>query len=253
MKPVSMSSLPPSLIVKNIAKSFGEKIILQDISFEVGAQEIIVLMGRNGAGKTTLLRIIAGLLAPNNGQASLEPNKAIQRTGFLFQDFINSLFPWLSVAENISFALRLGGLDKKKRAGKVRELLAEAGIALPLERYPYQLSIGQQHLVAFLRIVLAESQVYLLDEPFSALDMFTKRGVMREFLTIWRLRKRPTIIVTHDLEEASLLGGRVLLLGDSPSRLVDEFEVSSKGRDAHPSSARLLDVRKKIAFALEAL
>lgn len=232
-----------ALIVSKLTKKF-EHIVFKDISFRVGSQEIVIIMGRNGSGKTTLLKIIARLLYADSGKVTFAPNQTLQGVGFLFQDFVNSLFPWMTVGDNITFPLRIAHI--KRRNHHLYNLLSRLQIKLPLNKYPYELSIGQQHLVAFLRMILYNPQIYLLDEPFSGLDISMKKEMMLEFLRMWNLNKRPTIIVTHDIDEALTLGNRILVLGKLPAYIVKEFTIYKS-----LSQERMLNLRSSLLATLE--
>jgi ABC-type nitrate/sulfonate/bicarbonate transport system ATPase subunit len=181
---------------------------LQGIEVSLDEGSFTTVVGRSGCGKTTLLRILAGLTAPTEGSLAYGANGA-PRIGVVFQDA--RLMPWLSVADNVGFGL------KGRFAPKVIELRCRAVLELVgLEGFraamPSQLSGGMAQRVAIARALVMEPELLLLDEPFAALDAFTRRAMQNELVDIWQKRRPTVVFVTHDVEEAVLLGERVLEL-----------------------------------------
>jgi NitT/TauT family transport system ATP-binding protein len=197
-------------------------LILNDISLSVAEGEFLTFFGPNGSGKSTLLKVIAGIEPHDSGIVSINsksPQEA--KTGLIFQNYSDSLMPWLNCWDNILFPYSL-----KKRRHKLEEaqeklikLLSELKIKLPVKNYPYQLSGGQQQLVAILRTLIYQPDVILMDEPFSALDFQTRSFMQMTLLDIWQ-REKPTILfVSHDIEEAIFLADRLILLSALPATI----------------------------------
>lgn len=181
---------------------------LRDISVGLPEGSFTTVVGRSGCGKTTLLRILAGLTTPSEGRLSYGADTA-RRIGVVFQDA--RLMPWLSVLDNVAFGLkgRLGRDAIEQRCNAVLQLVGLEGFRTAL---PSQLSGGMAQRVAIARALVMEPALLLLDEPFAALDAFTRRAMQNELVDIWQKRRPTVVFVTHDVEEAVLLGERVLEL-----------------------------------------
>lgn len=218
--------------LNNISVRFSERTILSDISLSIRHNETVSLVGPTGCGKTTLLNIIAGFLKPTSGSVRIMGHNISgpgPDRGFVFQQ--PNLFPWLSVEENIIFALRYGrnlnARDKSSAAinRKVDEYLEWAGLAHARDLYPYQISGGMKARAALGRVLMTDPPILLMDEPFSALDALT-RAVMHKFiLRLARLEKRTIVLITHDVEEAILLSNRVFVMSIGPASIAREFHV----------------------------
>ncbi|MBV6506575.1 MAG: Aliphatic sulfonates import ATP-binding protein SsuB [Syntrophorhabdaceae bacterium] len=197
-------------------------LVLNKISLTIVEGEFVTFFGPNGCGKTTLLKVLAGVEPYDSGMVSIDsksPQEA--KTGLIFQNYSDSLMPWLSCRDNILFPYSL-----KKRKHEITEakerlanLLSELKIELPLKNYPYQISGGQQQLIAILRTLIYRPDVILMDEPFSSLDYRTRSFMQRILLDIWH-REKPTIaFISHDIEEAIFLADRLVLLGSLPTTI----------------------------------
>ncbi len=208
------------LKVENISLRLGKTQIIRDISFEVGRGELVCLLGPSGCGKTTTLRLIAGLEKPDSGTISIAGEPASDRdfvlpphkrhVGFLFQDF--ALFPHLTVAENIAYGL--SGLDREAASRRTTELLSQIRMLDHADKYPHELSGGEQQRVAFARARAPRPPLLLLDEPFSGLDTSLRGQIREETLRILRNRGVTAIMVTHDPEEAMMMADRIILMKD---------------------------------------
>jgi len=208
---------------------------LQGISVTLAEGSFTTVVGRSGCGKTTLLRILAGLTAPTEGSLDYGADNS-SRIGVVFQDA--RLMPWLSVFDNVAFGLK-GRLRKaliEQRCGAVLELVGLDGFRAAM---PSQLSGGMAQRVAIARALVMEPALLLLDEPFAALDAFTRRAMQNELVDIWQKRRPTVVFVTHDVEEAVLLGERVLeldqgrLVGQDPIDLAYPRDPTDSGVALH--------------------
>jgi NitT/TauT family transport system ATP-binding protein len=218
------------LRIERIKKSFdtgnGVLSVLDDVSFRIGEGEIVAVLGPSGSGKSTLLEIIAGFQAPDTGKV-LMSDKPVSapstERAIVFQD--DTTFPWLSVADNVAYGLRRTGRPARETRARVEELIAAVGLADFRNFYPRQLSGGMKKRVEFARAFANEPRVVLLDEAFSGLDVYTRRSMYSEFKKIWRSHRPTVILVTHDVEEALLLGDRIVLLTRRPARIQEIVKV----------------------------
>lgn len=198
--------------------------VFRDFNLDVAAGELVALFGPNGCGKTTLLNIVAGVLEPAGGHV-LFKNKPVNtlKVGYVFQDYRNSLFPWLKVKDNIAFPLKLKKCNASEPEEKVRQLCERFNVALDLEAYPYQLSGGQQQLISLLRGLIIEPEIYLLDEPFSSLDYQTNLLLLERFAAIWEKTNITTLLVSHEIDEAIFLAQRIIVFSNKPTRVLKIF------------------------------
>ena len=195
---------------------------LQDVSFGVGVNEFVCIVGPSGCGKSTLLRIIAGLETPTRGRVIFDARPRV-RGGLVVQE--NGTFPWMTVADNVAFGLKLGGTPKDERRARALVFLERVGLAAFADHYPHELSVGMRQRLGIGRAVVMDAPLLLMDEPFGALDAQTRRHMQNELLAIWAADRRTVIFVTHDIEEAVLLGDRVLVMSARPSSIVADIAV----------------------------
>jgi ABC-type Fe3+/spermidine/putrescine transport system ATPase subunit len=207
---------PVAASVRGVSKSFKRTRVLEDVSFDVGVGEALVLLGASGSGKTTILRIIAGLEQPDSGQVILHGRDVTELparergVGVIFQSY--ALFPRMNVEENIGYGLRIRGRKSREVKEKVARLLELVHLEEHRKKLPSQLSGGQQQRVAIARTLAYEPQVLLFDEPFGALDAQTRVRLRREIRALLREVNVPAIFITHDQEEALELGDRIAVL-----------------------------------------
>ena len=213
------SNAPPSAAaasVVGISKRFGKASVLENISFDVGEGEVLVLLGASGSGKTTILRIIAGLEMPYTGKVILHGKDVTELparergVGVIFQSY--ALFPKMTVEKNIGYGLRIRKRKRKEIKETVNELLSLVQLEEHRKKYPSQLSGGQQQRVAIARTLAYKPEVLLFDEPFGALDTQTRVHLRREIRALLKKVNVPSIFITHDQEEALELGDRVAVL-----------------------------------------
>ena len=198
---------------------------LCDVDFETRPGEFLSVVGPSGCGKTTLLRILAGLHRPGRGSVEhLRPaDDAGGRVLLVSQE--NSLFPWMTVLDNAVFGLEMQGVPRAERERDARELLLRFGMQGREQAYPHQLSVGMKQRVALIRCFLSDPAAMLMDEPFSGLDMLTRRQLQEELLSLWEQSHRTVVFVTHHVEEALLLSDRILVLSPRPASVLAEIEV----------------------------
>jgi NitT/TauT family transport system ATP-binding protein len=212
--------------IRGLTKRFGDSYIYRNFDLDLREGEFISIFGPNGCGKSTFINLISGMI-PIDAGTVLYDGKTIRQTrvSYVFQNYREALFPWSRAINNIQYPLKVVGMDKKTRARRVEELLAEFDIQIDLNRYPYELSGGQQQMVSILRALVTDPEVFVLDEPFSALDyemtLFMRVRLQQVFLK----RQNTMILVSHDLEEAIQLANRVLMLTRRPTRVAETIPV----------------------------
>ncbi|MFZ7125005.1 MAG: ABC transporter ATP-binding protein [Desulfobacterales bacterium] len=210
------------IVVSELHKAFSvaEGMVLDGISFTLGDGETLSVIGPSGCGKTTLLYLMAGLSSPTRGSVTIRGRRDTGtkgRTAFILQDF--GLFPWKTTSENIGLGLRLRGMPAREREALTAGLMTDMGLAGLGNRYPAQLSGGQKQRVAIARALAVEPDIILMDEPFSSLDAITREHLQETMIGMWRKKEVSYIIVTHSVEEAVMLGRRILVLTDRPTRV----------------------------------
>ncbi len=221
----------PAVSVRDAVKSFVRPDLppieaVDAVSMDVALGEFVVIVGPSGCGKSTLLNIIAGLVEPDTGNVSLQGNPDAQRIGRVaYMHQIDLLLPWRNVLSNATLGLEIAGIPRADADAKATELAQRFGIADFLNAYPATLSGGMRQRVALLRAVLPERDVLLLDEPFKALDAITRAELQRWLSDVLDRTNRATVMVTHDVEEALMLGDRVLVMSPRPGRIVLELDV----------------------------
>jgi sulfonate transport system ATP-binding protein len=211
------------LTLERLSKTYADGThALADVTLDVRRGEIVALIGGSGCGKTTLLRLLAGLDRASHGAIHLdgetirEPHPAI---GIVFQE--PRLLPWLSVADNVAFGL--SAVAPAERRARVAHALDKVGLADHAARWPRDLSGGQQQRVAIARAFVANPKVLLLDEPFSALDAFTRASLHEHLLALWEETRPTVLLVTHDVGEAVALADRAIIMQPKPGRVFDEL------------------------------
>ena len=221
-----VSARRPVITIRGLSKSFNDTVIYDKFDLDLPQGEFISIFGPNGCGKSTLINMISGLMPVDAGQVLFD-GQTIQETrlSYVFQNYRDALFPWLRAIDNIHYPLKLMGLSRRERDQRVEQLLADFGVKIDLNSYPYMLSGGQQQTVSILRALVTNPEVLFLDEPFSALDyemtLFMREQLQRMFMKT----KTTTLLVSHDLEEAVQLANHVLLLTRRPTRVADFVDI----------------------------
>ena len=219
------------LKVTNLTKQFispqGETITaLKDVNLEVKRREFLSVIGPSGCGKSTLMRILAGLETKTSGSATLDGKEITgpgPDRGMVFQGY--TLFPWLSVKQNVMFGLKMKGLNKATAESEALQWIELVGLKDFAGSYPHQLSGGMKQRVAIARALANEPRVLFMDEPFGALDAQTRAQMQHYLLQIWKNVDVTIVFITHDLEEAVYLSDRILVLDANPGRVAEHIEV----------------------------
>jgi NitT/TauT family transport system ATP-binding protein len=217
----------PVIEIRGLSKSFvgqdgGTVEALRDVDLDVRENEFLTVLGPSGCGKTTLLKAVAGLI-PWDGGDILIDGMPVRGPGpdrsMVFQNF--ALLPWATVLENVAFGLRMRGVGRAEREERARSLIAMVGLSGFETKRPGELSGGMQQRVGIARALAVEPRVLLMDEPFGAVDEQTRRLLQEELLSIWEEHRLTVVFITHSMEEAVLLGDRVVLMSARPGRIAE--------------------------------
>jgi len=223
------------IAITGVTKSFtgaqGSVVALQDIDLEIEQGEFVCLLGPSGCGKSTLLNAIAGFIPPTSGSITVNDRPITgpgPDRGVVFQEY--AIFPWMTVARNISFGLEIQGMAAEEMRQRVDGLLGTLGLGEFRDRYPKELSGGMRQRVAIARLLAIDSPVMLMDEPFGALDALTRRTLQDELLRIWRASGKTILFVTHSIEESLYLADRIVVMTYRPGTIKRNQAVTM----AHP-------------------
>ena len=229
----------------------GFTLAVGEASFEVDARERIIVIGPSGCGKSTLLKAIAGFIAPVGGTITVAgretlapgPDRAV-----VFQEF-DQLFPWRTVLDNVAYPLRVNGAGRRAATTSARSFLDLTGLAHAADRYPHQLSGGMKQRVAIARTLALEPLILLMDEPFGSLDAITRARLQRELRSILERTQTTLFFVTHSIDEALVLGDRVVVLGGTPSSVLEITDVRDVGPPDSPDYAEMrIHLRELLAI-----
>lgn len=212
------------LTVSHLTARYEGHLALQDINLSIDSGELLVVLGPSGCGKTTLLNLIAGFLPAESGSIMLD-GKAVTgpgaERGVVFQH--EGLLPWRNVLDNVAFGLQLAGVEKNARREVARQILKKVGLEGAEKRFIWQLSGGMRQRVGIARALTADPQLLLLDEPFGALDAFTREQMQELLLTLWKESGKKILLITHDIEEAVFLASELILLSPGPGRVIERL------------------------------
>jgi len=218
------------LQVDQLTQSFdqggSQKVILKDVSLKIYEREFVCVIGPSGCGKSTLGRIVAGLDAYPSGEVVVDKEKVkgpSASRGMVFQGY--TLFPWKTVKENVMFGPIMGGRSKSSAERSAREWLDVVGLTKYENHYPHQLSGGMKQRVAIARALVNEPKVLIMDEPFGALDPYTRQKMQKHLLDLWRNIDITIVFITHDMDEAVLLSDRIVVLKANPGEVQEIIEV----------------------------
>jgi NitT/TauT family transport system ATP-binding protein len=220
------------LKVDHLSKTYGEgdKAVeaIGDLDFEVLENEFVCIVGPSGCGKTTLLKCMSGLLAPTRGEVRLRDNRVDgppEQMALVFQEYSRSLFPWMTIRQNVAFPLRRKRHDKGEAAKLVEDAVDSVGLTDFVDRYPWELSGGMQQRVAIARALAYQPEILLMDEPFASVDAQTRADLEDLVLDLRRKYGVTVVFVTHDIDESVYLGDRIVVLTPAPTRVQELCEV----------------------------
>jgi NitT/TauT family transport system ATP-binding protein len=221
----------PVIRFDRVRTSFAGAIVLDDISFDVRSGEFICLLGPSGCGKSTTLRLMGDLLQADEGTIEVlgrPPSASWHELSYVFQS--PRLLPWRTALDNVCLGMELRGTggSKAQRQARAREHLDRAGLGADVEKYPGALSGGERQRVSIARALAVDPSIILMDEPFSALDVRTKRSLREEILGIWQQTGKTIVFVTHDIDEALYLADTVVIFSDKPTRIVRRVEIAEE-------------------------
>lgn len=233
--------------VRGLDKSFGGQPVYRNFDLDLPRGKLTTVFGPNGCGKSTLINMISGITPFEAGSVSIgERDYRSAKIGYVFQNYRDSLFPWLRALENIEYPLKIRKTRRKQRDERVEQVLALFEIKLDLHRRTYEMSGGQQQLVAILRALVSDPDVLFLDEPFSALDYEMTLYMRDKLQSVFMHSGITTVLVSHDLEEAVFLADHILLLSKRPTRVVEliGFDAPRPRSDALMGEASFVDTKR---------
>ena len=215
--------------IRVLSLAYGEgdqrNVVLEALDLQVARGEVLVIVGESGVGKSTLLRVLMGLSRPSAGRVEVHARPDCRTPmAMVFQDA--RLLPWRRVIDNVAFGLEGSGLARAARRARAAEMLALVGLGELGGRWPHQLSGGQRQRVAIARALAVEPDVLLMDEPFSALDSFTREGLQDELQRITQETGKTVLFVTHDIDEAVTIADRVVVIAGPPGRIAAEMRIA---------------------------
>lgn len=244
-----------ALEINNLTFKYGDtkNLIVEDLSLSIDKNEFVTLIAPSGTGKSTLFRLILGLLKPQGGSIELgkEADKAI--IGYMPQK--DSLMPWRNILDNTAVGLELNGFSKKEARKKAAAYFKDFGLDGTEKYYPYELSGGMRQRASFLRAIVNNPSILLLDEPFSSLDALTRRKVQAWLLELCQKEKNTVFMITHDIDEALLLSDRILISTELPYKTLKSIEVSiNRPRNYETTlSSEFIELKREILGILDGL
>ena len=227
------------LQISHLSADYGGKPALADINLALESGELLVVLGPSGCGKTTLLNLIAGFVPYQHGSITLEGQRVTgpgAERGVVFQN--EGLLPWRNVQDNVALGLQLAGVDKAQRRQAAAQMLKKVGLEGAEKRFIWQLSGGQRQRVGIARALAANPQLLLLDEPFGALDAFTREQMQTLLLKLWHETGKQVLLITHDIEEAIFMATELVLLSPGPGRVVERLPLDFSRRFVAGESCR---------------
>lgn len=244
------------ICLRNVSKAYlnrkgdAARIVLKDISLEIEENEFVCIVGPSGCGKTTMLNLIAGFERPSSGSLFYrgeEIKDTSRQRAVVFQEF--SLLPWMNVLKNVEFSIDRTKHKKEERNAMAREYIRLVGLSEFADHRPNDLSGGMKQRVAIARTLAMRPDVLLMDEPFSALDEQTRKKLDQEILEIWKKDRRTVVFITHNINEALLLGTRIVMLSSSPGKIIREWRIDGDSRDLN--SEDIMELRDEIVSMLQ--
>lgn len=248
-----------TITVENLSHTFGTGkpgalTVLREIDLKFAEQSFNCIIGPSGCGKSTLLKLMAGLFEPSDGAIKLDGQQIKgkdRRRGMVFQQ--DAVFPWMTVAKNISYGPRLRGASKKQQREIESKWIERVGLSGFEDRFPRELSGGMRKRVDIGRVYANDCDVLLMDEPFATLDAQTKERMQRDVLRLWQIARKTVIFVTHDLEEAIFLADRIIVMSAVTKgiRHIEEVAFARPRDDEMRLSPEFLDIKRKLWKMLE--
>ena len=215
----------PQITIRGLCKAFGGAPLYRDFDLDIARRSVVSIFGPNGCGKSTLINLVAGLMPFDRGEVLFDGKTLRQTTiGYVFQNYRDALFPWRRAIDNIRYPLKLAGRSKAQVERRVEQLVASFQVTFDLNRYPYELSGGQQQLVSIMRALAPEPEVLFLDEPFSALDYEMTLFIRERLQQVFIETGTTLVLVSHDREEAVWLADTVVLLTRRPTRVAEVLQ-----------------------------
>ncbi|ENZ7759555.1 taurine ABC transporter ATP-binding subunit [Klebsiella aerogenes] len=227
------------LQISHLSADYGGKPALADINLTLDNGELLVVLGPSGCGKTTLLNLIAGFVPYQHGSITLEGRRIDgpgADRGVVFQN--EGLLPWRNVLDNVALGLQLAGVEKIRRREIAAQMLKKVGLQGAEKRFIWQLSGGQRQRVGIARALAADPQLLLLDEPFGALDAFTREQMQTLLLRLWHETGKQVLLITHDIEEAVFMASELVLLSPGPGRVQERLPLEFGRRFVAGESCR---------------
>lgn len=227
------------LQISHLSADYGGKPALADINLTLDSGELLVVLGPSGCGKTTLLNLIAGFVPYQHGSITLEGRRVEgpgADRGVVFQN--EGLLPWRNVQDNVALGLQLAGVGKTQRRATAARMLKKVGLEGAEKRFIWQLSGGQRQRVGIARALAANPQLLLLDEPFGALDAFTREQMQTLLLSLWHETGKKVLLITHDIEEAVFMATELILLSPGPGRVLERLPLDFGRRFVAGESCR---------------
>ncbi|MBA2176356.1 ABC transporter ATP-binding protein [Halobacillus locisalis] len=241
------------LELDRLAKTFGKHQVIDGLSFDVKDKEFVSVLGPSGSGKSTLFHLIGGLYQPDDGDIRLGGKSIVGQKGAIsYMPQSSTLFPWRTLEENVLLGAEIAGNVDRDHA---LSMIEKAGLSGFESAYPHQLSGGMKQRASFIRSLLSPQSLICLDEPFSALDEFTRQEMQQWLLSTWEEHQRSILFITHNIEEAIFLSDRVIVLSDRPATMRKEFQIPF-ARPRDPSlilSTEFLEWKKEIHHSLRTL
>lgn len=240
----------------DVSVSFGDELIYDRLSFDVREGEFLCILGPSGCGKSTSLRLMGDLLGIQGGTVDIQgrpPAEAWDRLAYVFQS--PRLAPWRTALGNVILGmdLRFDRMAKAEKTATAESLLALVGLSSDTRKYPAMLSGGERQRVSIARALSVDPDIILMDEPFSALDLNTRRRMRSEIVRIWRETQKTIVFVTHDIDEALVLADRVLLLSNKPTTVLEVLTINEERPRDIDSTASLRDRRNHLVSLFQKL
>jgi NitT/TauT family transport system ATP-binding protein len=248
----------PVLELRGIGKVFWSEsgalvAALGSVDLAIHRGEFVTLLGATGCGKTTLLNIIAGITEPDEGTVHVSDDvRAGQNIAYVFQHY--TLFPWRTTRANVAFGLQMRGVPRRQRRDIASDLLTRVGLAGFEKARPHELSGGMRQRAALAQALAIEPALLLMDEPFGAVDDSTRAELQQMLIDLWQDRRMTILFVTHNIDEAILLGSRIVVFGGRPGRVVRRFDVDlprPREKSLRPYTELFLEIREALSTGLD--